>query len=609
MGTYSLIGTAADDLLTDVNGVGGGPVLPGGYVGVPPRTGSFIDGLAGNDTISVASDAGDGNIANYTIQGGANSDTITLLGTLVDSLVQGGLGNDSITLGTSGPGFGGGSNSFIYGGSGNDTIRVLTAGLGNVGLTGYQGGGGNDLLVFKGNFSSSALRGGAGRDTILFGPTTLSAASVVTGGSNNDLISNQDEGGFRDTVRNVGGLNTIAGAGGNDTLDFFGNAGSADNGLLLYGDGLNDPNAEKTDEQDGDDCVIGGQRNDTIYGGGNTSTGFVTDGGTITTVRLGDFLQGNNGADEIFGEDGNDYIQGNNGGDTINGGDHNDLIFGENAFEGGEGGEAATWTGSSNPGTFPSGKPPEGFQVTNGEQFFTADDFNLYDVTDTSVGNYDGWSFGFNTQDVIDGDSGNDTIFGGGNDDTIDGGNGNDILEGNKGSDTIDGQNNNDVLIGGKDADLLTGGIGSDIFVQNRYYISEDSTSRNLSSAPDPWDYSYQDSNSITYGNGIDIITDLGVDDQIDVKNTNAKNLIDTQVDFDYSGFTAYLQGFWIDATQTFIINSVTGTDILFAGNDGNNGYSNGEFKSGDNKSTPFYDNNSATVALGAAKIWDSTLV
>ncbi len=601
MGTFSLIGTEADDLLFDVNGTGG----PGGYVGVPPRTGSFIDGLAGNDTISVASDAGAGTIENYTIQGGANNDQINLLGTLVNSLVQGGLGNDSITLGTSGPGFGGSLDSFIFGGSGNDTIRVLSTGLGAAGFTGYQGGGGNDLLVFKGTFGASALRGGAGRDTILFEETTLTNGTVVTGGSKADLISNESENGLRSNVRNVGGLNTIAGAGGDDTLDFFGNTGTADAGLLLYGDGLNDPNAVNPDEQDGDDCVIGGQKNDTIYGGGNTS---YVDAGE--TFRRGDFLQGNNGADEIFGEDGNDYIQGNNGDDTINGGDNADLIFGENAFDyythqgiviGG-----SSWN-SYEP--FPVGKPEAGFQVTNSDEFFTADDSRLYDVNDTNVGDFDDLSFGFFNEDELDGDSGNDTIFGGGGSDTLFGGNGSDILEGNSQEDVLDGQAGNDVLIGGTEADLLTGGIGSDLFVQNRYYISEDSTSRNLSSAPDPWDYSYQDSNSITYGNGIDIITDLGVNDKIDVKDTNAKNLIDTQVDFDYSGFTAYLQGFWNDATQTFIINSVTGTDILFAGNDGDNGYSNGEFKSGDNKSTPFYDNNSATVALGAATFWDSTLV
>lgn len=603
MGTYSLIGTAADDLLFDVNGTGG----PGGYIGVPPRTGSFIDGLAGNDTISVASDAGAGTIENYTIQGGANNDQITLLGTLVNSLVQGGLGNDSITLGTSGPGFGGSLDSFIFGGGGNDTIRVLSTGLGAAGLTGYQGGGGNDLLVFKGTFGSSALRGGSGRDTLVFEETTLTNQTVVTGGSNNDLISNESESGVRSNVRNVGGLNIIAGAGGDDTLDFFGNTGAADAGLLLYGDGLNDPDAAKTDEQDGDDCVIGGQKNDTIYGGGNTS---FTNGVTGATVRFGDFLQGNNGADLIFGEGGNDYIQGNNADDTINGGDNNDLIFGENAFDyytnqgillGGSG-----WQ-SYEP--FPVGKPEAGFLVTNSDEFFTADDSQLYDVNDTSVGDFDYLSFGFFNEDELDGDSGNDTIFGGGGSDTLFGGNGNDILEGNSQEDVLDGQNGNDVLIGGTEADLLTGGIGSDLFVQNRYYISEDSTARNLSNAPFPEDYSYQDSNSITYGNGIDIITDLGVNDKIDVKDANGKNLIDTQVDFDYSGFTAYLQGDWIAATQTFIINSVTGKDILFAGNDGNNDYSNGEFKYSSSYSTPFYDNNSATVALGAAPIWNDSIL
>jgi Ca2+-binding RTX toxin-like protein len=606
MGTFSLIGTEADDLLFDVNGTGG----PGGYVGVPPRTGSFIDGLAGNDTISVSSDAGDGTIENYTIQGGANNDQINLLGTLVNSVVQGGLGNDSMTLGTSGPGFGGSLDSFIYGGSGNDTIRVLTTGLGAAGFTGYQGGGGNDLLAFKGVFGSSALRGGSGRDSILFEETTLTNQTVVTGGSNNDLISNENESGVRSNVRNVGGLNTIAGAGGDDTLDFFSNTGGADAGLLLYGDGLNDPNADRTDEQDGDDCIIGGQKNDTIYGGGNTSTGIVRDG-TISTVKLGDFLQGNNGADLIFGEDGNDYIQGNNGDDTINGGDNNDLIFGENAFDyyldrgitrGG------MYDQSYEP--FPVGKPDAGFQVTNLDEFFTADDSNLYDVDDTSIGDFDNLSFGFFNEDELDGDSGNDTIFGGGGSDTLFGGNGNDILEGNSQDDVLDGQNGADVLIGGTGADLLTGGAGPDIFVQNRCGISFAATARNLSPLPvppGPAGTYYEDSNSLTYADGIDIITDLGVNDKIDVEFANGKNLKGARSDFDYAGFTAYLQGDWIAATQTFIINSVTGKDIIFAGSNCNDKYDSRERES----STPsFYRNDSATVALGAAPIWnDSVLV
>lgn len=571
MSTFSLIGTAGDDVLLDVNGTGGGPL--GGYVGTPPRTGSQIDALAGNDTISVSSDAGDGTIENYSIFGSDGKDVITLLGSLVKSTVQGGVGNDSITLGTSGPGFGGSLGSFIFGGAGNDTLRVLSTGLGSSGLTEFQGGGGNDVLVFEGNFNASGLRGGSGRDTIFLQGSTLSGATVVNGGSDNDLISNEDEAGFRFSVRNVGGLNTIAGSGGDDTLDFFGStAPDGDFGLLLYGDGLNDPNGSGG-FGDGSDFVIGGQKNDTIFGGGEA-----------------DFLQGNNGADSILGEDGDDYIQGNNADDTINGGDGDDLIFGENAFgdlPAGGTASALNW-------------PNEGFDVTDNPPFFTATDANLFNVNDTTVGDFDGASNGFFNEDTIDGDSGDDTIFGGGGDDVIFGGNGNDILEGNSQNDTLDGQNGNDVLIGGDQADVVTGGTGADLFVQNRSFISFDATSINLTGNPVlPALQRYQDSNSLTFTDGIDVITDLGPNDLIDAENTNTRNLIGSFASSSYVGFTAYLQGDWQEETQTFIINSVTGKDIIFAGNDENFGIG-----------TPFfYNNDSLAVALGAASIWSDEIV
>ena len=50
-----------------------------------------------------------------------------------------------------------------------------------------------------------------------------------------------------------------------------------------------------------------------------------------------------------------------------------------------------------------------------------------------------------NFAEVLNGDSGNDLLYGGGGDDTIDGGSGNDILYGGSGSDKLNGASGNDI--------------------------------------------------------------------------------------------------------------------------------------------------------------------
>jgi hypothetical protein len=58
--------------------------------------------------------------------------------------------------------------------------------------------------------------------------------------------------------------------------------------------------------------------------------------------------------------------------------------------------------------------------------------------------------------DIVNGTSGNDTLYGTSIDDTI---------YGKGGNDTIFGLAGNDIIIGGKGADVLTGGTGNDIFL------------------------------------------------------------------------------------------------------------------------------------------------
>lgn len=81
--------------------------------------------------------------------------------------------------------------------------------------------------------------------------------------------------------------------------------------------------------------------------------------------------------------------------------------------------------------------------------------------------------YGENGSDTVDGGTGNDRLFGdAGNDflngdegnDTLFGGLGNDRLFGGTGNDKLFGDAGNDTLIGGTGSDVLTGGAGNDVF-------------------------------------------------------------------------------------------------------------------------------------------------
>ncbi len=66
---------------------------------------------------------------------------------------------------------------------------------------------------------------------------------------------------------------------------------------------------------------------------------------------------------------------------------------------------------------------------------------------------------------TINGNAGNDRIFGGLNADTLDGGDGNDIIYGNSGLDIIFGRNGDDTLVGGLGNDTIEGGADNDFIV------------------------------------------------------------------------------------------------------------------------------------------------
>ena len=179
----------------------------------------------------------------------------------------------------------------------------------------------------------------------------------------------------------------------------------------------------------GDDIIMGGVGIDTILGGGGNDTILGGGGADIISGQGGDdIINGENAADLIMGGVGNDTITGGPGNDDIRGQAGNDVMNGNEGvdqFFGGSGNDTIHADIGGNAGTI---------QVVNGQS-----------GGDTI--------FGSPQADVLNGGPGQDEIHGG---------NGNDILRGGRAADDLFGDNGDDTLEGGPDRDALSGGNGTD---------------------------------------------------------------------------------------------------------------------------------------------------
>ncbi|WP_353844715.1 immunoglobulin-like domain-containing protein [Pseudomonas sp. MG-2] len=148
------------------------------------------------------------------------------------------------------------------------------------------------------------------------------------------------------------------------------------------------------------------------------------------------------------------------GNDTVNGGDGNDIIFGDLVSFGsvaGNGVEAIQG--------YVAGQLGVALGDVDGRVLhkYIVEHVSEFDVSRSNDGN-----------DILNGGTGNDLLFGQGGDDTLDGGKGNDILIGGVGKDTLLGGEGNDILLGGKGDDTMTGGSGADTFVWKAGDIGKD---------------------------------------------------------------------------------------------------------------------------------------
>jgi Ca2+-binding RTX toxin-like protein len=277
--------------------------------------------------------------------------------------------------------------------------------------------------------------------------------AIINGTGGNDTLNGTSS---SDTINGLGGDDTLFGNGGSDTLDGGAGADSMYGGTgndTYIVDDVNDLVAENSGE--GNDKVrttlssyaltadveelhfigagnftgTGNDLNNNIYGAGGSDTLSGGDGY--------DTLNGNGGDDLLYGGAGGDLLSGGAGADYLEGNDGNDVYLVDNAGDSvvelaGEGTDEVY----SNLSTYTLGADVENLtsNLSGGAAFH-------------GIGN--------GLDNVLYGQSGNDTFEGLGGDDTI---------RGNVGDDSLDGGADDDLLIGGSGADVLTGGSGADNF-------------------------------------------------------------------------------------------------------------------------------------------------
>ena len=229
----------------------------------------------------------------------------------------------------------------------------------------------------------------------------------------------------------------IFGEDGNDTL--FGNVGN-----------------DMLDGGSGNDTLSGGTGNDTLVGGAGNDQLFGDEGN--------DDLSGGAGRDTLDGGQGNDILSGGGGRDTLTGGSGDDTLLGGSGFDTLTGGEGADiLDGGNGNDTFYAGG---GDTVIGGEGGTdTADTLIVDDVASVvfdPANNENGTVF-FN-----DGTSATFTgienlIVNGGPDGIVSGTAGDDLIDGSYLDPNLEQVDNNDGILGTTgDQDLIQGGTGDD---------------------------------------------------------------------------------------------------------------------------------------------------
>ncbi|WP_432811409.1 calcium-binding protein [Pantanalinema sp. GBBB05] len=365
--------------------------------------------------------------------------------------------------------YGGEGDDIIQGASGNDTIR------GGEGWNFVFGGAGADSI--DGGSKSDKLYGEDGNDKISGG----SGSDVLFGGVGNDSISGGDD---DDHVNGDSGNDVIQGGLGNDVL--FGNLGhdeiSGEQGIDNIQGDLGDDTLSGGDDGDfiqgneGNDLIRGDAGNDILDGGDGTDKLYGGDGQDTLEGNIGnDALYGEQGTDLISGGSGKDYLEGNDGNDTLDGGSDFDTLYGNNGEDSLNGGTGNDFLmGGQGNDTINGGGDVDqiSYLIDPSGVIVNLDETKRYKndrqananaaITDTNPSNYytDLESdFAINPGTAIDGFGNTDTLI---DLENITGSQFDDILIGNSRNNTLFGLGGNDVLIGNGGNDIFYGGTGID---------------------------------------------------------------------------------------------------------------------------------------------------
>jgi Ca2+-binding RTX toxin-like protein len=398
-GANVLNGGAGNDTLR--GSLGGNDRLLGGIGSDTADYSEFV----GANALTVDMSSTSGGAYTVSVAGNRQVDTLSEIANLVGSQ-----GSDRIT--------GDASNNSLSGVSGNDTLS------GGDGQDTLLGGDGNDSLI--GGRGADSLDGGAGVDTASYETSgaavyaSLAQAGLNTGDAQGDTynaIENLTGTAFNDQLvgDNAAAGNVLSGLAGDDTI-----GGGGGNDTLLGGDGN-----DSLDGGVGDDIINGGAGNDILLGGAGADVYVGRSGTDVLTYAS---------VNTALAIDVRNTTPGN-GNSTPNSDAAGDVV----------GNDIERVVGGSVSNTFLSG--------------------NRTGVTtlDGGAGTGNTVSYALSTGAVVadlgTGAGGNDRYV---NIQNLVGGGGDDVLTGDSQDNTLDGGGGNDILVASGGTDILDGGAGTD---------------------------------------------------------------------------------------------------------------------------------------------------
>jgi Ca2+-binding RTX toxin-like protein len=363
----------------------------------------------------------------------------TITGNQGDDTLAGGAGSDTLVAGSGVDTFdtGTGDNTFVINntndvidlttGWGNDTVDssvtyVLTDPLVALNLTGSADLSATDdygYATLTGNEASDTLIGGSGSDTLVAG---AGVDTLEAGTGNNTFV-----------INNAGDVIETGDAPGDDTVEssLSYTLGQGLDTLLLTGSG----NLEGAGNADASDLLEANSGNDTLIAG--------TGSDTLTAGSGSDSLAGGSGHDELIGGSGADTLVAGTGTDTLVAGS------GANTFVINNVNDVIQLDGQTGNST-----------VESSVSYTLGAGLDTLDLTGS--GNLDGQG-NTDASNLLEANSGNDTLIAGSGSDMVIGGSGSDTLAAGSGSDTLVAGSGSNTLVGGSGDDTLVAGSGSDV--------------------------------------------------------------------------------------------------------------------------------------------------